>query len=58
MADEVSQNEEISGEGKDGERKGVGSATHRRRAKVRRRGIGYLKARVGPECYNSTERPD
>ena len=32
MAYRVSQNKEISGEGKDGERKIVGSAIHRRRA--------------------------
>ena len=32
MAIEVSQNEEISGERKDGGRKGIGSAIRRRRA--------------------------
>ena len=33
MAIEVPQNEEISGGGKDGGRKGIGSAIRRRRAK-------------------------
>ena len=35
MTVEVPQNEEISGEGKNGEGKGVGSAIHRRRVNRR-----------------------
>ena len=34
MAIEVPQNEEIFGRGKNGRRKGVGSAIHQRRAKM------------------------
>ena len=54
MAIEVSQNEEISEEGKNGERKGVGSIIRRRRANM---GSENIKKESEEELYREMLTP-